>query len=426
MSELFNIKKGDIISIVGAGGKTSLLFDLADKLSKKGSVLITTTTKIYKPVENDNFIFIYPEEMENLSPQDNFIHIYCSKIIENKIHGASFDEINFLKNRFDYILIEADGSAGKPLKGWKNNEPVIFKDTTKTIAVIDITALGLLKNEQSIHRFKLFKEQFQYSNKTIEKNDYIGYINSNTFFKNSFGEKILFFNKIENLNLFESFYNIVNSIEDNFNIYFGSIFKNEFFHLKKITPIILASGFSKRFNGDKLSFILENKISILEKTLINISKINFRKKIIVGKNNFHKELSEKYNFEFVYNNSPDLGQSYSIYLGVSNYKTSSYIFIPGDMPFLTKDTILRLIYEFQKYNEIIVPFINGERSAPVIFPDRYYNSLISLKGDTGGREILKENIFIKCNFKNSLEFFDIDTQNDLKKLETNEILEEQL
>lgn len=91
------------------------------------------------------------------------------------------------------------------------------------------------------------------------------------------------------------------------------------------------------------------------------------------------------------------------------------------MPFLTKNTLLRLIYEFQKYNQIIVPFINGSKKAPVLFPKRYRNELINLKGDSGGREILKKENFIRYDFRNSKEFFDIDTQNDLKKLK---ILEE--
>lgn len=49
MPELFNLIKGDIVSITGAGGKTSLMFYLANKLKKRGTVLIVTTTKIFKP-----------------------------------------------------------------------------------------------------------------------------------------------------------------------------------------------------------------------------------------------------------------------------------------------------------------------------------------------------------------------------------------
>lgn len=424
MSELFNITKGDIISITGAGGKTSLMFYLANKLKQKGSVLISTTTKIFKPenTENNNFIFIYPEEIDFISPQDNFIHIFCPKIENGKIDSITFEELDKVKKYFDFILIEADGSANKALKGWKKNEPVIYPDSTKTIAIIDITALYKEKNETTIHRFDLFQKQYFNFNKTIEKNDYIGYINSNIFFKGTSNEKILFFNKIENIDLFEDFFNIANSLNITSKIYFGSIFNEKFLSFKNVTPIILAAGFSKRFLGDKLFFKLTDGESILEKTIFNISKLNFKEKLLVGKSSFHKDLSFKYKFSYINNSSPELGQSHSVILGTLNASLAGYLFIPGDMPFLTKNVLLKLIYEFQKYNQIIVPYVDGDKKAPVLFPKHYRNSLIELKGDSGGREILKKENFIKCNFKNSEEFFDIDTQNDLKKLK---ILEEQ-
>lgn len=425
MTELFNIKKGDIVSITGSGGKTSLMFHLANTLKKNGTVLIATTTKIFKPeiTENNSFIFIYPEEISTLSPQDNFIHIFCPEIINNKIMSAQFEDLNVLRKYFDYILIEADGSANKALKGWRGDEPNIYPKSTKTIAVIDITALHKDKNETTIHRFELFQKQYFNFNKTIEKNDYIGYINSNIFFNNSLGEKILFFNKIESLDSFGSFLDIVSKIENFENIYFGSIFSNNFFKFKNVTPIVLASGFSKRFFGDKLSYKLKNGKTILEMTLTNINKIDFKEKILVGKNNFHYDLSKKFGFKFIENKNPELGQSRSVVLGTSEATLQGFIFIPGDMPFLTRESLLKIIFEFQKYNKIIVPFINGEKSAPILFPKIYFKDLTSLKGDSGGREILKKEEFIKCNFKNSFEFFDIDTQNDLKILET---LEEQI
>lgn len=49
LDEILKIKKNDVISITGSGGKTSLMFYLANILKKKGSVLITTSTKIKVP-----------------------------------------------------------------------------------------------------------------------------------------------------------------------------------------------------------------------------------------------------------------------------------------------------------------------------------------------------------------------------------------
>ena len=50
LKEALDIHPKDVISIVGAGGKTTLMFALARELSnKKGMVITTTTTKIFPP-----------------------------------------------------------------------------------------------------------------------------------------------------------------------------------------------------------------------------------------------------------------------------------------------------------------------------------------------------------------------------------------
>ncbi|HID0823801.1 TPA: selenium cofactor biosynthesis protein YqeC, partial [Clostridium botulinum] len=46
ISDILNLKKRSIISIVGAGGKTSLMLNLSEELRPYNKVLSTTTTKI--------------------------------------------------------------------------------------------------------------------------------------------------------------------------------------------------------------------------------------------------------------------------------------------------------------------------------------------------------------------------------------------
>ncbi len=413
----FDVKKGDIISITGAGGKTTLMFSLAKTLVKKGSVLIATTTKIFKP-KNEDFIFIYPEEICNYSPQDNFIHIFCPKINNNKIESASFEDLNELKNHFDYILIEADGSCGKPLKGWKDNEPCIPSFANKTISVIDINCIGKNKNDTNIHRYELYKNQFTSECNKISEKDLFNYITHAPLFKNfSFSEdnKYLFFNKIYSENEFEIFFNLANKL--NFkNIFWGSAIKNEYYKFKTVTPIVLAAGFSKRFNGDKLKALLKSGNPILEETLNNISTLNFKEKILIGKDKFSFDLALKYKFKYFKNSSSHLGQSQSVILGSKNATSDAFMFIPGDMPFLTKNTFLKVIFEFEQKDMIIVPTLNDRPSPPIIFPRRFQNELLLLSGDNGGREVLKKNKYIKIYVTQSQEFSDIDTQEDLKNI----------
>ena len=58
MFEKFNIEKKNIITITGAGGKTTLMFLLSGELSKFGKVMVTTTTKIYT-LEKSQFEKMY-------------------------------------------------------------------------------------------------------------------------------------------------------------------------------------------------------------------------------------------------------------------------------------------------------------------------------------------------------------------------------
>ncbi|MDO7205691.1 hypothetical protein Q5M85_17895 [Paraclostridium bifermentans] len=53
LEQLLEIKENDVITVVGAGGKTSLITYLSKQLSSEYSVLLTTTTKIYIPKSSD-------------------------------------------------------------------------------------------------------------------------------------------------------------------------------------------------------------------------------------------------------------------------------------------------------------------------------------------------------------------------------------
>ena len=63
VNNVFGLMKNDIVSVVGAGGKTSLILYLAEKL--RGKILISPSTRMYQPKEypylksSDFFFFLY-------------------------------------------------------------------------------------------------------------------------------------------------------------------------------------------------------------------------------------------------------------------------------------------------------------------------------------------------------------------------------
>lgn len=182
--------------------------------------------------------------------------------------------------------------------------------------------------------------------------------------------------------------------------------------------IIMASGSSKRMNRNKLLINLFGK-PLIEWTIELTKKCDFEEIIIVYKDKEVKEIAEKLNIKTIYNKRFEYGQSESIKLALSSLKNkyNGYIFFTGDQPFMKKETIEKLMETFNENSGIVLPKVNDKNKSPVIFSSIFKNELMEIDGDVGGRIVIKNNIdkVTPVYFNDSLQFFDIDTEEDLKK-----------
>ncbi|MDY6861688.1 MAG: selenium cofactor biosynthesis protein YqeC [Thermodesulfobacteriota bacterium] len=158
-----DIQEKEVISLVGAGGKTTLMFALAGELTKTGKIIITTTTtKIFTPTSSQSpFYFLSSDEniIEKtlLSKISNYQHITIAseKIAESgKLKGIPPSMITRLSkiDSVSHIIIEADGAAKKPLKAPASYEPVIPESTTLVVAVVGLDTLGCPLDEKNVFR----------------------------------------------------------------------------------------------------------------------------------------------------------------------------------------------------------------------------------------------------------------------------------
>lgn len=201
--DIFDISNKKVISIIGAGGKTSLMFLLAKKLCKNHKVLVTTTTKIYMPQKSQyNYMSIGKSNIQNFIESPNKGIYVLGKMVSkgNKLLGVDCKVLGDLRKYFDYILVEADGSRGKPIKGWSESEPVICNTTDMTIGVIDIKSVGKKATDENVLRLKEFSNLCNITeNEKINVDHMVKMILRPTgLFKNAIGEKIIYINKVEN------------------------------------------------------------------------------------------------------------------------------------------------------------------------------------------------------------------------------------
>ncbi|MEW9094950.1 MAG: molybdenum cofactor cytidylyltransferase [Clostridiaceae bacterium] len=179
-----------------------------------------------------------------------------------------------------------------------------------------------------------------------------------------------------------------------------------------ISAIVIAAGFSRRMNREKLIMPID-KTPMIEKLLKEIKNSSINEIILVYRNEEIKDIGNKYGVNSVFNPKANLGQSESIKLGVKSSKDDikGYMFFVGDQPFIKNSTIDKLINKFYKDEKyIVVPKYGGNPGNPVIFPAAFKEELLALKGDIGGRKIIKENgNYVKVvDIEDEMEGLDID------------------
>jgi probable selenium-dependent hydroxylase accessory protein YqeC len=162
---VLEIQPGETISIVGAGGKTSLMYSLAKRLIPHYSyVITTTTTKIRPPSSIESpYIFLFSPEDRISSSLGRLLEYYSHLTIvskplpDNKLKGLEAEAINKLRQLLPDvpIIIEADGAAQKSLKVPAPWEPVIPEITTLVIPVVGADILGKILSEEHVFRAQL-------------------------------------------------------------------------------------------------------------------------------------------------------------------------------------------------------------------------------------------------------------------------------
>jgi probable selenium-dependent hydroxylase accessory protein YqeC len=192
---------GFLSAFVGAGGKTSALYGLAEELAARGArVLVSTTTKIYDPrLEGgrplERLVLapeLAPEPLSNADrgaaasagptglgakPASELgalrdaaldrvralaspgkIVLLASETLpdEGKLRGVAPEALCALGGAFDHILVEADGSRRLPVKAPGPNEPVVPSCADLVVGCVGLDCLGAPIGADTVHRSELF------------------------------------------------------------------------------------------------------------------------------------------------------------------------------------------------------------------------------------------------------------------------------
>ncbi|MCL2318474.1 MAG: selenium cofactor biosynthesis protein YqeC [Treponema sp.] len=168
------------VTVIGSGGKTSLIWHLAvslaaapDKAGEKTSarkrkILVTPTTKMNVPPEPAKlYDRYYDGKSHNWGHHKNPRSVPFDPVpgitlagnynkANGKLESLPLADLEKIAPGYDLVLMEGDGSRMLPLKAWADNEPVVPSFTDFTVGVLPLWPLGKPVSEQFIHRLPLF------------------------------------------------------------------------------------------------------------------------------------------------------------------------------------------------------------------------------------------------------------------------------
>jgi probable selenium-dependent hydroxylase accessory protein YqeC len=154
------------VALVGGGGKTTLMFALADEFRSKGHRFLTsTTTKVWNRetlnwpnILLDPYDYDSQEELKAALKKNGHAFVGSRVLESGKMEGISpgLADSLYRETGIDYLILEADGAAGRPLKAPAQHEPVIPSSATVVVAIMGLEAVGKPLEEEVVFRPEQF------------------------------------------------------------------------------------------------------------------------------------------------------------------------------------------------------------------------------------------------------------------------------
>jgi molybdenum cofactor cytidylyltransferase len=430
------------LAVVGAGGKSSLIFSLARQLSGKCIITTTTHISIEQSLAGDlRFIDDDPDLIEKIknAKEHSVIVVVGTEAGIDRVNGPTELIMHKLKEICEKdkisLLIEADGSKKLFVKAHAEHEPVIPDWVDIVVHVVSWQAIGKKVDSESIFRIDYYR--------AITEQKLGEYIDLHSICKllvhplggmkgiGSNKKSVIFFNHFPNSSEMDDSieFNIQTLLKFHDQVIFGYINQYERNDkgiaavYEKDVAVILAAGGSFRM-GDilkqSLPFEGETFLRRISKTILNCHS----SKVVIVLGCEYKSLLKEVEdlpVEIIHNTGWENGQSTSVISAVKHLQNDKNIggtlFIPVDQPFLDEKTIQQVVRCHTKHiGKVIVPKYGNTTGSPVYFDKNYFEKLLTLTGDMGGRALLKEVPHIVCEISNGRALFDIDTMDEYRNL----------
>ena len=150
---------GAVVAVIGSGGKSTLLREMAREASGRGARVVLATTTHFLAFEGMPLVTSGEEgDVRAALSQGGIACVGTLTGDDLGRLGAPAHGIGELARAADLVLVEADGSKRLPLKAHASHEPVVPAEAALTVAVVGASGFGG-RVGNVVHRAELLRER---------------------------------------------------------------------------------------------------------------------------------------------------------------------------------------------------------------------------------------------------------------------------
>lgn len=426
LAQALRVDSAPRIAFVGAGGKTTAMFQLARQLPEPVIVAATSHLGVWQAKHADRHITAGTRDPIELLEHDlqgvTLITGEAEGDRTKPINDALLDRLHqFCIEHSTALLIEADGSRQKPLKAWAEHEPAVPSFADCVVQVVGLSCIGKPLTDEYVHRPEIFSQLTGLQPGQIITADAIARLltHEEAGLKNipAHASKIVLLNQADTPELQAIARGMVNRFLPLYRAVIVASLGDAQIHAvhERIAGIVLAAGGSTRFGQPKqlLDWHGQPFVRAVAKTALEAGLSPVL--VVTGSNSSGVESAIRdLDVRVVYNDDWPSGQGSSIRAGISAIQTSppsghllqtqhvksslemrklvdgpgGAIFLLTDQPQVTTTIIQALVEKHAEgLHSIVAPMVIDQRANPVLFDASTFKDLAAIEGDVGGRAV---------------------------------------